>query len=126
MSLTRDETILTIRPEIQSIDLSKSLSISEFFQNETLRPILKYQNDIIQSLFLQKSKAPQLALLDIADQRHRISKILESNTVLRNQLIGLVIALMTNKELESYYEMEAEIKRRIKTMLVERLISKSS
>ncbi len=123
MKSKRDEDILAIRPDIPSIDLTKSLSKSEAFQNETLRPILKYQHDLIISIFAAKSINQQLSRLTKPDQRHRITKLLESNTLLRNQLIGLVIGLMTNQELETYFLMESEMKRRIKTMLIERLIA---
>ena len=73
-------------------------------------------------MFTAKSNTQELSKLDIADQRHRITKELGGNTILRNQLIGLIIGLMTNQELETYFELESEMKRRIKTMLVERLI----
>jgi len=122
MSSIRDEALLSLRPTIQSIDQSKSISESEAFQNQTLRPILKYQNDSIKSLFFEKINDQQLSLLDEADQRQRITKQLENNTVLRNQFIGMVIGLMTSEEIINYFAMESEMKRRIKTMLVERLM----
>ena len=122
MSSIRDEAVLALRPEILTIDHSKSLSTAESFQNTTLRPILKYQNDLIQSLFFEKANHQQLSILDIADQRQRITKLLENNTVLKNQFIGIIIGLMTSAEMTDYFEMESEMKRRIKTMLVERLI----
>jgi len=122
MSSIRDEALLSLRPTIQSIDQSKSISESEAFQSQTLRPILKYQNDSIKSLFFEKINDQQLSLLDEADQRQRITKQLENNTVLRNRFIGMVIGLMTSEEIINYFAMESEMKRRIKTMLVERLM----
>ena len=122
MNANRDRKVLSLRPEIASIDQSKNVTKSEVFQNETLRPILKYQHELIVDIFNAKSTNQQLDKLDKADQRQRITKILESNTVLRNQFIGLIIGLMTKQELETYFEIESEMKRRIKTMLVERLI----
>ena len=122
MNANRDRKVLSLRPEIASIDQSKNVTKSEVFQNETLRPILKYQHELIVAIFNAKSTNQQLDKLDKADQRQRITKILESNTVLRNQFIGLIIGLMTKQELEAYFEIESEMKRRIKTMLVERLI----
>lgn len=122
MNVSRDEHLLKMRPQIPSINLAKNLSAAESFQNATLRPILKFQDELIQIVFKTNRNHLQLDSLSIADQRHRITKILESNSLLRNQLIGLIIGLMTVKECENYLEMESEMKRRIKTMLVERLI----
>jgi len=122
MNSTRDEDVQSLRPEISTIDHSKSLSKFESFQNQTLRPILKFQHDLIHALFYEKTNQQQLSVLDIADQRKRINKQLENNTVLRNQFIGMVIGLMTSAEMTTYFEMESEMKRRMKTMLVERLI----
>lgn len=124
MSFNRDKLMISIRPEIPSIDMTKDVSTAESFQNKTLRPILMFQDELIKNLFQAKSKNPQLTTLNVTDQRHRITKLLESHTVLRNQLIGLVIALMSQKELNIYMANESEMKKRIKTMMIERLIHK--
>jgi hypothetical protein len=48
---TRDEEILSIRVEVPNAKVS-SLTLSfESFQNSTLRPIAKFQNDILLSIF---------------------------------------------------------------------------
>jgi len=44
--MTRNETLINLRPEIK-FDTSKTSLDAETFQNQTLRPILKWQHDII-------------------------------------------------------------------------------
>lgn len=117
----RDQSLIDLRPEIPTIDLSKSMSPQEEFQSSTLRPILKYQNTAIQILF-NRYRQSSYETLSSADQRNRIKSLLQKNIQLRNQLLGLVIAMMTEDELEFYFKQESEMKRRIKSMLVERLI----
>lgn len=121
MSLKRDEAILTIRPVISTIDQSKPSSVSESFQNRTLRPILKYQHEVIVTLFNQ-FKQSSYDSLSQADQRNRIKTLLQNNLQFRNQLIGVVIAMMTKDELHIYFTHESEMKKRVISMIVERLI----
>lgn len=118
----RDQSLIKLRPYIDTIDLSKSISPHEVFQSSCLRPILKYQNEAIHILFDQ-SKQTSYESLSEADQRNRIKSLLQKNIQLRNQLLGLVIAMMTKDELTYYFDHEAESRKRIVSMLTERLIS---
>ena len=47
---TRSELMIKIRPKVE-FDKSLDSSAAERFQNETLRPIAKFQNEIIISYF---------------------------------------------------------------------------
>jgi len=121
----RDRTLKTLRPDIPTIDISQPMSQHEEFQSSCLRPILKYQNTAIQLLF-EQFKPSSYETLPEADQRSRIKKLLQKNIQLRYQLLGLVIAIMTADELSFYFSHEGELKKRVNSMLLERLISDSS
>lgn len=120
--IERNNWVKQIRPEIPTIDFNKTMTPKEAFQNNTLRPILKCQDRLIHQIFMHQSGLKNLDVLSEADQRHRILKILEKNIELRNQLIGTVLGLMSVNELQLFYKDHSELKRRIKTMIVERLI----
>lgn len=122
MPMERHELLTKLRPIISSIETGRAVTEAELFQNEVLRPILKFQNNLIQQLFKNKSRLENLSVLSKSDQRKRIQNALEKNTELRHQLTGVIVGLFTIDELNTYLENEAELKRRIKTMLVERLI----
>lgn len=122
MSQARDEQLINIRPVIASIDLSQNLKKEERFQSETLRPILKFQHALLHCVFNKWKTQQSLDSLSIDDQRHRIKRLLQNNVQLRNQLLGIVIGMMTIDESQYYIDNESDIRKRIISMLVERLM----
>jgi hypothetical protein len=111
---------LTIRPEISGLEPASSPA--EQFQNQTLRPILKMQNDLLLAIFanyLQRRKVP---LLQFAEKKQLdwIEHCLQKDQRLRQLLLGAVVGLFTVEEWETYQSMSAELSRRTLTMLTQR------
>ena len=48
----RTFSILAIRPNIDAVDKSLKTKDIEAFQNNVLRPILKFQNDLLLQIFI--------------------------------------------------------------------------
>ena len=48
----RTSSLLVIRPNIDTIDKSLKTKDIEAFQNNVLRPILKFQNDLLLQIFI--------------------------------------------------------------------------
>lgn len=97
----------------------------EHFQNHTLRPILKQQNELLLELFnhfLQKRKI-DLVKLPPGQRRERIAQLLAKDNRLRGLLFGLVIGQFTPEELQDYLQRESELNRRLTSLLTERLFS---
>jgi hypothetical protein len=118
--MTRNENLLNLRPEIVIDNAKVSLS-EENFQNVTLRPILKLQNEII---LLLTNK--YLAKFLIAKTKEENIKIVESkltDTIIKQQLIGLIIALFTSEEFSYYLLHQSSINKRISQLLVQRVCS---
>ena len=121
---TRDTIIMQLRGQaIGTISLESS--IEESFQNETLRPILKLQNDLFTAAFLKyieknkidfevKTVEAKLAVIDNAIQKD----IKFSNT-----MKGIVIGLFTTEEYSIYSNNASSINKRMMSMLLERLKS---
>jgi hypothetical protein len=97
----------SIRPIIEDIDVEKITSPMESFQNRTLRPILKFQNSIILSIFRNH--------LDYIEQ------IIKKDRKIHNLLLGIVIGHFTEIEYLAYLKYEKELNRRIMNMLIQRL-----
>jgi hypothetical protein len=119
--MTADEKLMNIRP---SIKLSNTDSDSEvlIFQNQTLRPILKFNNEKI--LKLINLHLPKLKNIVTADERRKyVIDYFNKNIAITHLLIGQVSGLMTMDEYETYLQNEAEYHKRIKTMIVERVAS---
>ena len=115
------------------IDLRESLNLpnsetttpAEIFQNQTLRPVLKLQNDLYLSLFTnyalrQKADFPTLSSFK---KQMFIEQSLQKDAVLKNTFIGMTIGMFTLEELEVYQSDSKVFNKRIITMLIERLKS---
>jgi len=123
--MPRTESIKSLRPEIPSLVLSDEMTEIERFQNEVLRPILKYQNEIILSFISQRINAKKSkfhSLIPIEKERHIDAVILKDKNI-KQQLLGFVIGLFTLEEMDVYFDHESEYKRRINTMMRQRIVS---
>lgn len=118
---------------ITKLDLRESLNITnsetttetEIFQNQTLRPILKLQNDLYFSLFTNyalRQKA-DFNSLSISKKQIFIEQSIQKDAVLKNTFIGITIGMFTLEELKIYESESKVFNKRIITMLIERLKS---
>ena len=113
----------SIRPIIQGISTEKKTGEMENFQNQTLRPILKFQNSLILSIFrchLEKHKINFHHLTD-AEKDECIEKIIQKDRKTHYLLLGIVIGHFTEIEYQTYINYEREMNRRIMDLLVQRL-----
>jgi hypothetical protein len=124
MTSERDDRLLQLRPEISlernRKDPDKSISS---FQDDVLRPILKFQNSIIIAQFKQyviKFK-PAFNAYNGQVQRNYIEDVLKSDSRIKNSLIASVVSVMTLEEYGYYCEHKNEINKRIVTLLTKRV-----
>lgn len=113
------------------IDLRESLNIAisetstseEKFQNQTLRPILKLQNELYISLFTNYAirQNADFNTLTSAKKNIFIEQSLQKDLVLKNTFIGMTIGIFTLEEMEIYNSDSKVFNKRIITMLIERL-----
>jgi hypothetical protein len=98
-------------------------SPEEQFQNETLRPILKMQNDLLVLTFqhyLVKRKTRWEKLSPQQRQAYLLHSI-RKDSQLRQLLFGLVLGQCTQEELRVYYNNEQPLNRRLGKLLEQRL-----
>ena len=121
---TRDQFLVEFRGKTLGIITSQSTT-EESFQNQVLRPILKLQNEIICSVFLQYLKKNKIDFnsFSIDKKLKTIDNAVQKDIKFRNSLKGIVIGLFTVAEYNSYAANTAHINKRIMSMLVERLKS---
>ena len=119
----REPTLLQLRPQIDTIIDSSESSVVEFFQNKTLRPILKLQNQVLVDVFKGLSAQKLAAFIRLANDQKRawIRDILSKDAITRNVILGLILAMMTREELSFFFEHEKECRQRIMDMAAERL-----
>lgn len=111
-----------IRPTIVS---EPSQNTEEHFQNETIRPILKLQHELLVLLFEQylikrKQSFEGKSATEISEY---INASLKNDHQLKSLLLGFVIGLFTYEEVKLYYGLETGLNKRIITMIIQRLES---
>jgi hypothetical protein len=112
---------ILIRPEVQ-VEKPAATEM-ESFQNDTLRPILKMQNDLIIDIyhhFLLKRKVP-FEGMSIAKRKDWIANSLSKDNRLRGILLGSVVGHFTKEEWAFYAQQEGEVRRRITSLITQRL-----
>ena len=118
--------LIEIRPELLTINTD--FSITEQFQNITVRPILKLLNNTI----IEFSKT-FIASLEISFENkttYEIEKTLDNlfkkHPTFKVYLMGMVISYLTADELLIYIKNQKTINKRIYVLLQERLKSQIS
>ena len=104
---TRDQFLKEYRGEMLGL-LSSELTTEEFFQNQTLRPILKLQNDLLISIFknyIAKSKT-DFNNLKLDKKLEFVEKSIQRDNNFRNIVLGITIGLFTTTEIQIYYQTE--------------------
>lgn len=117
----RDSELIKLRPLVAT-ETEREGEI-ENFQNQTIRPILKLQNDLLIRVFdhyLQKRKTR-------TDKQEPdfIQGVIQKNAALRQLLTGLVVGHFTLAEWAFFARHEAELSRRTANLIVQRLQSQS-
>jgi hypothetical protein len=121
---TRDQFINNLRGETIGL-VNQSSSSDEKFQNQTLRPILKLQNDLFVEVFKNHiSKHKNDFYLYTVDKKLQfIENTIQKDIKFRNALKGIVIGLFTLDEYATYIQNSSSLNKRMMNMLIERLKS---
>jgi len=110
-------------PEI-FFDESLDSTDLELFQNQYLRPILKYQHDhlmmLVKDTCLQVN--PNLSNLMERERNRFIRQMIQNNQVLRNQCIGLIIGFLELDQFAWYLKHKTESNKRILQMVEKRVL----
>lgn len=96
----------------------------ELFQHITLRPILKYLNLHLNKLVLAQCIHfnSNFSELGVHQQHTFIKQQLSKNNTLKNQLIGCVIGLLDEVELQKYQQNLQDYNKRINSMIEQRVL----
>ena len=119
-------TILTnLRPQIPVIIDENATSDAEKFQNRTLRPILKFQNDLLFELFknyIEKRKGVFHKMIEDAKLAY-IENSIRKDLKFKNLLLGTIVGHFTAEETILFFKAENENSRRMTNLIIQRLQS---
>jgi len=121
--MQRDEEILALRPVINIA--GTAVSAAEIFQNQTLRPILKFQNELLLAAFRHYAikRKGQFFKLPEAKKLAYIEHSVRTDLKFKNRLVGMITGFFTLEEWNAFLELESEFIRRITEMIIQRLQS---
>jgi hypothetical protein len=119
----RNQTLLALRPNIDTITDSLNTKDIEFFQNKVLRPILKFQNHLLLHLFVHYARQYKGVFFKLNNhqQFEYIHQSLSTNQTFKNKLIGTVVGLFTTEEYVYYSQNLSALNKRIISMSIQRL-----
>ena len=120
----RDAIILELRGETIGT-ISNQSSTEETFQNQTLRPILKFQNALLIQVFTNYAINQKSVFFSLSPEKKQayIENTIHRDIKFRNALKGIVIGMFTVQEYIDYSKNESNLNKRMMTMLIERLNS---
>lgn len=120
---SRDTSLLKIRPEIPNAKVTLLMSEEECFQNKTIRPIAKLQNNLLVEVFKHYIKKHKNVFynLSIEKRMHYIENAIQKNMKFRNSLKGIMIGQFTIEEHRKYISNSSAINKRMMGIVKERL-----
>jgi len=120
----RDISILELRGSSIG-NITEQSSSEEIFQNKTLRPILKFQNDLFMEVFMNYAVKQKGVFFTLSPEKKMayIENTIQRDIKFRNSLKGMVIGLFTTEEYNTYIKNSSNLNKRMMNMLIERLKS---
>ena len=121
----RTFSLLAIRPNIDTIDKSLKTKDVEAFQNDVLRPILKFQNDLLLQIFIDYANQYKGIFFKLSNQEKLtyIQQALSTNQRLRSLILGTIVGLFAVEDFGYYKLNSSALNKRIITMTIQRLQS---
>jgi hypothetical protein len=122
---TRDSLLLKMRPNIPSAKVTPNMSADECFQNKTLRPVAKLQNDLFLAVFRNYIAKHKNVFYDFPVEKklEYIENAIQKDMKFRNSLKGIVIGQFTIEEFEAYIKNSSALNKRMMNLVKERLKS---
>ena len=121
--LLRSEALLSGRPAVPGAKTSPEMGSDERFQNMTLRPVIKFQNDLLLAVFrnyIRKHKNTYYTL-EHEDREMYIERAVQRDIKFRNAVKGMIIGQFTLEEYEGYIQISSALNKRMMNMVIERI-----
>lgn len=121
---TKDEALLEIRGDSIG-QIFETSTLEERFQNQTIRPILKFQNDLFVEVFKNYATKQKGVFFTLSPEKkmNYIETAIQRDIKFRNSLKGIVIGMFTISEYKEYIQNSSNLNKRMMNLLIERLKS---
>ena len=122
---SRDSYLKSLRPDIFTKTIKTEMSLEEYFQNTVLRPIIKFQNDLLIAVFLQYCTKFKNVFFEFPIEKKilYIESAITKDSKLRTSFRDLIIGLFSVEEYSEYLKKAPALNKRMTGIVKERLIS---
>ena len=122
---SRDSYLKSLRPDILTKTIKTEVSSAEYFQNKVLRPIIKFQNELLIAVFLQFCTKYKNVFFDLSTEKKilYIESSITKDSKLRSSFRDLIIGLFSVEEYSEYLKNASALNKRMTGIIKERLIS---
>ncbi len=119
----RSEDLLRLRPEIPSARINPGMSDDERFQNQSLRPVIKFQNALLIAAFRNYVVKHKNAFYELGMEKRLeyIENAIQKDIKFRNSLKGMIIGQFTIEEYEHYITNSSALNKRMMNMVIDRI-----
>lgn len=119
----RSAELLRFRPLLPNARVTEEMSLDERFQNATLRPIIKFQNNLLIAAFRNYANKHKNSFyeLTLPKRLEYIEHAVQKDMKFRNSLKGMIIGQFTVEEYEAYIQNSSALNKRMMNMVVERI-----
>lgn len=123
--MTRDLDLKRIRPDFATTTINEQMSQDERFQNLVLRPVIKFQHDLLIEAFRNYIVKHKNLFYDLSLEKRLdyIENSIQKNMKFRNSLKGMIIGAFTIEEYKLYIQNSSALNKRMMNIVKERLLS---
>ncbi|MDM9631772.1 glyoxalase [Robiginitalea aurantiaca] len=121
---SRSTDLIRIRPDLSSSFRTQAdTTNNEQFQNGTLRPVIKFQNDLLLAAFRNYAVKHKGQFFEMSQEKKvkYIENAIQKDIKFRNSLKGMLIGQFTLEEYERYIQNSSALNKRMMQMVIERL-----
>ena len=120
---SRSTDLIRVRPELPKRPIQAEESSDAYFQNHTLRPVIKFQNELLLAAFRNYAVKHKGHFFDLEHEKklRYIENAIQKDIKFRNSLKGMLIGQFTLQEYERYIQNSSSLNKRMMNMVIERL-----
>jgi len=114
-----------IRPDFSTTTINNSMSSDERFQNLVLRPIIKFQNDILIEVFKNYVSKHKNVFYDLSLEKRMdyVENAVQKDMKFRNSIKGMIIGLFTVEEYALYIKNSSALNKRMMNIAKDHLLN---
>lgn len=122
--ISRDSSLTNIRPIIKTAVINSNMSFDEQFQNATLRPVIKLQNDLLLDVFKNYIVKRKNVFYELSTEKQidYIDHAIHKDMKFRNSIKGMIIGQFTIEEYSKYITNSSALNKRMMNLVMQRLI----